>query len=456
MDPTEAIAGSHVDWANQTIIHPLGFALVVVAGLTMIVVPRRYAIWPMLAIACFVAPAQRVTVAELDFSLLRILVLFGWMRLFAHGELRGFAWRPLDTVLVAWAAVSTAAYTVQIGTLAALTNRLGASFDAVGTYFLVRCLVRSWDDVRHAVRASIVLSVPVLAAFLVEASTGRNLFAFFGGLPEFTVERDGRLRCQGAFSHSIMAGCFWAAAMPLIAAHWWGERRDRPPMLVGLLACGVIVFLTASSTPVMSVIFAILGAALFGLRWRMRQLRWALVITLFGLHMVMNAPVWHLVARINIVSGNTGWHRYHLIDQAINRFDEWWLYGTPTTAHWGWGLADVTNQFVLEGVRAGFAGLGLFVAAIVIAFRNVGMLWRAVQHDRLRTATAWALGVTLFVHCMNFMAVSYFGQIIVVWYLLLGIIGNAHELAAASPRPLPHGNRHPVLTSQYAFSHRSL
>ena len=42
--------------------------------------------------------------------------------------------------------------------------------------------------------------------------------AAMGGVPEITVVREGRLRCQGAFAHPILAGCFWAEQLPLIAA----------------------------------------------------------------------------------------------------------------------------------------------------------------------------------------------------------------------------------------------
>jgi O-antigen ligase len=37
---------------------------------------------------------------------------------------------------------------------------------------------------------------------------------------------------------------------------------------------------------------------------------------------------------------------------------------------------------------------------------------------------AWALGVSLFVHCVVFTSVSYFGQSVLAWYLTIGIIGS--------------------------------
>jgi hypothetical protein len=34
---------------------------------------------------------------------------------------------------------------------------------------------------------------------------------------------------------------------------------------------------------------------------------------------------------------------------------------------------------------------------------------------------AWALGVSLFVHAVSFIGVSYFGQITMLWYLSLAV-----------------------------------
>src|SRR5690606_21040287 len=113
---------------------------------------------------------------------------------------------------------------MQHAEVGALINRLGASFDTVGMYFLFRMLVRSLEDLKQTVTWCAVAAVPVAVAFLIENRTGRNLFAFLGGVPQLTIVRDGRLRCQGAFPHAILAGCFWASLVPLFVAMWWQPR----------------------------------------------------------------------------------------------------------------------------------------------------------------------------------------------------------------------------------------
>lgn len=403
-------------------IHPVGLAAVLILGMAMLFLPRRWAVLPMLCIACFIPSVQKVVIAGLDFNFLRIMVVFGFMRLLVKKDYVGFIWKPLDTVLVCWAISSMLLHTLQQGTFSAFVNRLGFGFDAFGMYFLFRCLIRDWTDVDRIVLGFMLISVPVAAFFLLENRSGHNLFSVFGGVPKITIVRYGRLRCQGAFSHAILAGCFWASLMPLFTACWWKSTNGKFWAVTGLVTSSVIVICCASSTPIMGVISGMIGGLMFLLRRRMRLVRWGILLTLIALHIVMQAPVWHLISRASAVGGSTGWHRYNLINQAIGRFGEWFLLGTKSTAHWGWNLQDLTNQYVLEGVCAGLLTLCLFVAVITVAFREVGKLWRAQSRHPYRLALSWAMGVSLFVHCVNFIGVSYFGQIWIVWYLILAMI----------------------------------
>lgn len=419
-------------WQNQTTLHPAGFAAIVILGLATLFVPRRWAVAPMLVAACFIAPAQRLVVFTLDFNMLRLLVLFGWARVTLRRETVGFRWRAVDWVVLLLAAVRTGAYTIQRGETGALIYMLGESFDAVGMYFLFRILVRSWEDALAWIRAFVVLSVPVLIAFTIENRTGRNIFSALGGVPSITQIREGRMRCQGAFAHPILAGTFWAALLPMMVALWWRPVGRDKVFAVGGTVCGLgIVALSASSTPVAAVGLAIIGASFWPLRHWMGWVRAGLAFTLVFLHLSMDKPVWHLIARIDIVGGSTGWHRYFLFDQAIRHMNEWALVGSPSTETWG--IVDITNQYVLEGLRGGLATVALFVLVIALVFRDVGGLWRSVRAVRWKAVLAWSLGVALFVHVMAFFAVSYFGQIIVIWHLLLATIVSLRTAQLGRP-----------------------
>ena len=420
---------------GQTTLHPLGLLAIITLGIATLLLPRRYAVWPMLVMACFVSPAQRIAVFTLNFDLLRIMVLFGAIRVVARYEIRLFIWHRMDYVLVAFAVTSTVVYVLQYATADALKYKFGEMYDAIGMYFLFRCLVRDWEDITRLAMCGAIISVPVAVAFFIEHSTGRNLFGFLGGVPLTTMVRDGRLRCQGAFAHPILAGCFWASLTPLIGALWWRGRTGWFFGTTGVCCSFAIIILCASSTPVSAVLFAFAAVALYPMRRWMRGVRWSILAALISLHMMMKMPVWHLIARIDISGGSTGWHRFHLIDQFIRHFDQWWLLGIRSVVEWNVFAGDITNQYVLEGVRGGVIALVLFLILIRMAFARIGRLWRASDGNKPDLYMAWALGVSLFVHCTSFIGVSYFGQINMLWYLTLAMIGSLDATAQVARAP---------------------
>lgn len=432
---------SRLDAVDQTVVHPLGLAAVLLLGAILLLAPRRYAVLPFIAVLCFIPATQRIAVMSLDFNFVRLLILVGWLRLVLRREWVNLRWIVLDTVFVAWVGVSGFTYVALHGS-SAIVFQLGHAYDAIGAYLFFRCVIRSWRDIRQLAIGVAVLSVPVAVVFGIEWATAHNMFSVFGGVPEITKLRQGQLRCQGAFPHPILAGTFWASQLPLIALLWWSDRRFRPLVVVGLLAGLFIVIACASSTPIGAVVCGFIGIAFFACRSWMRLIRWGVLFGVILLHFIMNKPVWHLISRIDLVGGSTGWHRYKLIDQAINRISEWWFLGTETTAHWGHNLSDVTNQFVLQGIRGGLLGLLLFVSIVFIAFAYVGRIRARACNSLSDEMVVWLLGVTLFVHVSAFMAVSYFAQIAIVWYLAVAMVGSmmaARDVAMSPARRAVEG-----------------
>jgi hypothetical protein len=74
----------------------------------------------------------------------------------------------IDVAFIAWAFFATFIYVLQQGTVEALKFKLGMTYDAIGLYFVFRCLVRNWMDLSHTVRGVCVIAVPVAVAFAVE------------------------------------------------------------------------------------------------------------------------------------------------------------------------------------------------------------------------------------------------------------------------------------------------
>ena len=145
----------------------------------------------------------------------------------------------------------------------------------------------------------------------------------------------------------------------------------------------------------------------------------------------MKAPVYYLFARVSDIMGGTGWHRSFIIDAALEHIDEWWLVGTYRTVHWG-GYPpppadpeniDITNQYIVEGVKGGLLRLGLFILIISRGFKAIGR-WTSLRRPPSRSVQwlYWSIGVCLATHCVSYMSVSYFDQMVVFWYWLLAVI----------------------------------
>lgn len=110
--------------------------------------------------------------------------------------------------------------------------------------------------------------------------------------------------------------------------------------------------------------------------------------------------------------------------------------------------------FMSTAQRIVVVTLGLFAGIIVLTFRGVGRIGRSVGEDRFHQLMAWALGAALLVHCANFLGVSYFGQIMVVWYLGLAMVGSL--LPRTSAAVSFESRRLPAPTDRVARTSRSL
>lgn len=401
--------------SSEATIYQSTVLLAVILTMLTLLVPRRYFLAPFILAACFVPTDQRIMVMGLDFKVLRIIVAVGVLRVLLFGEYRRLKLNRIDRLLLMWLLCGAVIYSIRWNTAEAVINRAGILFDAVGLYWLFRQNIRSWDDLKHTLGLFAVGAIILLPFVLIEWSTGSNPFVFLG--KAITSIRQGKFRCQAAFPHSIMLGLFWAILAPMFLALAKTETK-KTLYLFAFASSILIVMATASSTPILVLILAIVAYRAFN--WRQYTAAAALVLAAMtaALHIVMNAPVWHLLARINVIGGSTGWHRYNLIDKAIRNFDEWMVIGCRSTDHWGWGLGDVTNQYVLEGVRGGAATLILFVLMIYAVLKT--LVTSSLRYrDRNAQLLTWALFSMMIAHCVGFIGASYFGQIQVLWYMTL-------------------------------------
>lgn len=422
------------DYHNTTTLYPVGLAVLAMCALAMFVVPRRYAIVPLIALESIVPTAQRIVVAGLDWNFGRILVVVGCLRILAKGE----AWRirlnRIDKAVLAWAILGILVYSARRGSVGALIYKLGLTVDTLGIYALARVWIRDRVDVDRISGAISVLALFAGAMFLYENATQTNLYSIVGGVNDYTSIREGRLRCQGPFKHPILAGVFWVSLFPWIAIRWWTRPSARILTVLGAAGALIAVYASSSSTPIMGFGAGLFGVGMYLFRYQMRWIRWGAFFTLVALHMVMNKPVWHLITRINVIAGSTGYHRYRLINAWVNHWPEWLVLGSKSTASWGWYLFDVTNQYIKESVDGGLVGLILFVMYFSFAYGSIGRMMRAARR-RAEAYQLWGIGIAIFMQCVMFLSVgiTHAQQNLMCWLLPISACAALWQTFSTEP-----------------------
>ena len=401
-------------------IHPAVLVtLLVVCGLILLL-PRRFVIVPLLMASLLIPVGQNIVLGGQHFLAIRILTLTGLLRL---APAKRTPWEPIDKLFAAWALLRATAFCLLFLDAGAVFNQVAFLLDYVGGFFVLRHLLQGRDDVRRAIRTLALIALVLAACMANEKLTAVNVFGYLTGSTEVTI-RDGALRAQGPFAHALLAGSFGATLLPLFA--WlWVDGKARVLALAGFGGATVVTLTSASSTPVLAYAAGILGILLWPVRNHLRILRWSFAFLLTAGHLAMKAPIWFLIARIDLVGGSSGFHRAMLIDQFIRHFFDWWLIGTNSNGSWGWDMWDTCNQFVTEGYTGGFATFLCFLALLRLCFRKLAAARRACSAHSAAEWQFWLLGVAFFAHVVAFFGIVYFDQTRMAWLTLLAIVPAA-------------------------------
>jgi hypothetical protein len=87
--------------------------ITILLSILIFFIRRKYFLFPFIAAACFVPADQRIIIMDLDFTILRLLVLAGALRLFIRNEYNIIQWNKFDKLLLLWAICGAVIYVVQ-------------------------------------------------------------------------------------------------------------------------------------------------------------------------------------------------------------------------------------------------------------------------------------------------------------------------------------------------------
>ena len=408
-----------------------GIFFLLCSAIALLTVPRRWAPLPFLVGACYMTLAQKLVLGPFNFSVIRILISIGWVRILSKHELSLGKLTNLDRALLLWGGWSLCCTALHADPTKVLVFHLGVVYNALGFYFLIRAWCRDHDEIVFLIQIIAIMLVPLAIEMALEQLTGSNLFAIFGRVDESVTVRGGRFRAQGPFVHAILAGSVAAGCVPLMLGIW-----GRKPLAakIGLGASATMIIASASSGPIMSALFGAFALAL----WRWRRLTGALrigaVLAYISLDTVMTRPAYFVISKFDLTGSSTGHYRAALIRSYIAYFNQWWMGGTDNTAKWmpmtlrdDPNNVDITNQYILQGVYGGLPLMALFMIALGLGFRYAGKLSDLQIEDSVNQRWfAWTLGACLFSHATSFMSVSYFDQSFVFYYLPLAAISSLY------------------------------
>jgi hypothetical protein len=409
------------------VLHPLVALQMVIAIILILCLPRKYAIVPLLLGVFTISLGQVVLLGGIHFTVLRILILVGLIRAVVSREtMFGGGFNMIDRLVTLWAFSALIIFSLQWMETPAVIKSLGDFLDALGGYYVVRFLIRDLEDVKRAIKAMVVVSVVMGVCMINEQITHRNIFGLFGGAPITPQIRDGKIRSQGAFEVYIDAGVFGAILVPLFV--WLSsDRKSRVTAYLGMLAALTMILTCNSSTPTLALSGGILGLCLWHLRKRMRILRWGLALALVVVHLVMKAPVWALIAHIDLTGSSSGYHRYYLVDNCIRHFRDWLLLGYKDFGSWGWDMWDLSDQYVAVCLTGGLITFIIFIALLSRSFGGLGTARKrfAIAGNRKMEWLCWCLGSVLFGHVVGWFGCSYMAKMQMTLFLLLAMISVA-------------------------------
>jgi hypothetical protein len=442
--------------SHGTVLNPVMLVAMIIALLMMLFAPRKYLAVPFLLVVFLGSVGQEIYLGGFHFYITRILIMAAMMRMVVSkfitpGPLLAGGMNLVDKLFVTWAFFRCLANVLlNNGVMGAVTYQTSYLIDAIGGYLLMRFAIRNEEDIIRVIKVFATLTCIFAATMLDEKFHNQNIFGYLGILPVTPYTREGAIRATGAFAHPILAGVFGVAVMPLF---WWLWQSGKAKVAGAFGFCGSVgmMLMSASSTPLMACVAALFAWFAWPFRNKMHILRWGVVALLVALHIVMKAPVWMLIARVDVVAGNSGYHRAMLIDQCIRHFSDWWLIGTNDAGTWGWDLWDTSNQFVQEAESGGLLTFVLFILIISLTFRKLGKARRIVENDPPQERFMWALSVTLFTHCVCFFGISYFDHTKMMWFAFLAIVAAATAPILATAKALEPAVEHFAVPLKPAF-----
>lgn len=412
---------------------------IILSVLTLTLKPR-HALVVYLAGLFWYPSYLAISIGTIDIMVGRIVGGVLLLRCLSNDKIRSkFTWSRLDTWVVCSLLVSVVVPFLNLFTLSTVENRGGFIMDTWLAYIVARFIITDRTELISVIKCISIVLIPLAILGCTESLTGWQPFVplrRFRPWNPITEEvpgamRYGLTRAVGPFSHPILFGSCFAMFMPLIyyLRHEKNIWRSLAYIISGITVAGALSSMSSGPWVMIIVIFFCLIMENFK-KWAKFVLKFIIFSCIF-IEIFSNRPFYHVIFSYASKLGGAGWHRAKMIDLAISHFNEWWLAGYGTrTINWGWGVysfashTDVTNQYLVTGLRYGLLGMILLCIVLYTAFRGL-ISASMMTRQPVMKSLYWALGSILFSVAVAWVSVSFFGQLMPIFYCMLGIIGSS-------------------------------
>jgi len=424
--------------------------------------PKAFAV--LVAVLLFYPMFLTVQLGTLDFKASRIVAAALLFRcLVTPGLRKRFKWNNLDKWVVFGMAVSLVIPLIAIKgpKMQILERWSGGIMDTFFTYLVARFCITNLSSLVSAIKAIAIVFVPLAFLGIAECLTGwQPYIALTRFCPWYEavaqkITRVGLYRATGAFGHPIRFGAGFALFIPLI--YWLRHERGYWHKLAYVLTFIVMlgVLSSMSSGPWMMAIIIIGCLILEHFKYLIKPLIIFMISSCFLVDIISNRRFYDVLVRYVNPIGGSGWHRSRLMHLAIDHFNEWWLVGYGGLDP-GWGPSlgmewtDITNQYIVAGVRNGMLGVIALYGVLATAIYFVVRGHRAAKEPALRSLY-WALGSTMVMVAISMFGCLFSAQAGVLYYGILGIIGSSLHLSNSPFSSVVLRRRRPLSISEEAY-----
>ncbi len=401
--------------------------------MAILFVKKDYAIAPMIVAMCFFPADIPIMISAFHLYPIRILSFFGLLKIIFNPAFTKVPFNLIDKIFISYNLLGTIIYVIASNDkIGAFVFKAGFFIDSVICYIVLRYFIQSKNNITLSIKLFCICTIVLLPFALSEFYLANNLFSILGR--SAIGVRTGEVRAAAAFNHAILFGSFAAALFPIM---WAGYKaQNKAIYLLSALCCLFFVYASASSGPIVALAGAIFFLSFFKWRQYGSILAWFTLLTTVFIHFARETPIWHfLYVRIAIKASSTGYHRYLLTDAAVKEFWDWWLLGYGAVGpqwhlkYWprNWAtFTDVTNHYLLEGVRGGFFTMLLFILLCYKVIKASGSLSLSLDSTGDQWMW-WGFAVMMITHCLSFLSVAYFGQITMLLYFTFAVAAFAFD-----------------------------